>query len=259
MPEKSEKFKAYLPMDSEAKKKVAALKSYIKSISEIFPDAEKPTISTKVIVNPGWEEKWKKYFKPVRISKNIIIKPTWERHTPSGRDIVIDIDPGMAFGTGQHPSTSMCISAVEDIMLNNELPEKWNAIDVGTGTGIIAICCAKLGAESVVAVDIDPKAVEIAGKNTTINGTEDKIKVINSDISACSGRFDMVVANLTSTTLINTYSHLISLAKPGGYIIASGIINQEAENVKRVFSTEETSFYGENSEEEWVCYVFKKR
>jgi len=132
------------------------------------------------------------------VSNNIVIKPTWERYSPAGRDIVIDIDPGMAFGTGQHASTTMCIMVLEDILLKNSERGEYDILDVGTGTGILAICAAKLGAHTVTGIDIDPKAVEIAGKNIVINGVKDRVEIINRDIALCSGSFDLIVANLIS-------------------------------------------------------------
>lgn len=107
--------KAYFPLDSRSDKKLAALQKYIDSLAEIFPDLGKPSFTTETICDPDWGEQWKKYFKPIRVSNNIVVEPTWERYTPSSRDIVIEIDPGMAFGTGQHASTRMCIEAVEEI------------------------------------------------------------------------------------------------------------------------------------------------
>ncbi|TSA54153.1 MAG: methyltransferase domain-containing protein, partial [Planctomycetaceae bacterium] len=177
-----EELMAYFPSDTSAENRIASLKVYIDNLSEIFPELDKPVLSIETITDPNWEEQWKKYFKPLRISKNIVVKPTWERYTPTGRDIVIEIDPGMAFGTGQHSSTSMCMKAIEDILLKDRSFEKWRVLDVGTGTGILGISCAKLGAQKVVCLDIDPKAVENAYKNIAINGVEDRINIFNDDV-----------------------------------------------------------------------------
>jgi len=254
-----EEIKAYLPWSHNVKKRTARIEAYIDSLSSIFPKLEKPRISTKIIVDPDWGEQWKKYFKPIRVSNNIVIKPTWERYSPAGRDIVIDIDPGMAFGTGQHASTTMCIMVLEDILLKNSERGEYDILDVGTGTGILAICAAKLGAHTVTGIDIDPKAVEIAGKNIVINGVKDRVEIINRDIALCSGSFDLIVANLISGALIKLHSHLISLTKPGGYIIASGITKQDAKDVEKIFCNGETVLYETRSEDEWVCYTFKKQ
>jgi ribosomal protein L11 methyltransferase len=250
--------KAYLPGDIGAKKQIASLKKYIDSIAKIFPGLEKPTLTTNTIVDPDWNEQWKKYFKPLRISKDII-KPTWERYAPLGRDIVIDIDPGMAFGTGQHPSTRMCIIALEEILTQHRDVHKWEVIDVGTGTGILAISSAKLGVGKIIAVDLDPKAVEIAGKNITINEVEDKVEIINRDITMCKGTFDLVMANISANALLDLQPHLIKLIKTDGYIILSGIIDRDAKNIETIYHTGDIALHNTLSEKEWVCYVFQKR
>ncbi|MDD5712486.1 MAG: 50S ribosomal protein L11 methyltransferase, partial [Smithellaceae bacterium] len=109
--------KAYLPWDVHREERLSSLKAYIDDLADIFPALTKVELNTTAISDDNWGEQWKKYFLPLRVSKNIVVKPTWERYTASGHDIVVEIDPGMAFGTGQHPSTRMCIEAVEEIIL----------------------------------------------------------------------------------------------------------------------------------------------
>jgi ribosomal protein L11 methyltransferase len=258
-PASEAELKAYLPWGSEAKKQIGFLKKYIINLSKTFPKLEKPTFTTNTITDPDWGEQWKKYFKPLKISKNIVIKPTWERYAPLGRDIVIDIDPGMAFGTGQHPSTRMCIIALEDILTHNRGIHDWKALDVGTGTGILAISCAKLGIKNVVAVDLDPQAIEIAGKNIAINGVANRIEIINRDIAMCKGTFDLIVANLTANALISLRPHLVRMTKADGYMILSGIIEQDATSIETLFESKDITIHDTLTEKEWVCYVLKKR
>ena len=169
--------KAYFPQDIRSEKRIVAVQKYIDSLYEIFPDFEKPSFTTEVICDPDWGEQWKKYFKPIRVSNNIIVKPTWERYTPASRDIVIEIDPGMAFGTGQHASTRMCMEAIEDVIMKDRSIKEWKVLDVGCGTGILGITAAKMGAQDVICVDIDKKAVEIAGENAAINNVEGSLRI----------------------------------------------------------------------------------
>ena len=157
-----ETIKAFLPFDVRLEQRLAALRTYVDGIAELFPNLEKPIFQTETIRDPDWGEAWKKYFKPLRVSRSLVIKPTWERFSSTGRDIVIEIDPGMAFGTGQHASTRMCLEAIENLFHEDRSFEKWHVLDVGTGTGILGIACAKLDAERVLCVDIDQKATEIA-------------------------------------------------------------------------------------------------
>ncbi len=253
-----EELMAYLPSDTATETRIASLKAYIDSLSEVFPKLAKPDLAIETIADPNWEEQWKKYFKPLRISKNIIVKPTWERYTPTGRDIIVEIDPGMAFGTGQHPSTRMCMEAIEGILLKDRSFQKWRVLDVGTGTGILGISCAKLGAQKVVCLDIDPKAVEIAYKNIAINGVEDRINIFNKDVSMYDDIFNLIVANLTAKTLITLRDHLVSMIETGGYLVLSGIIDQDRKVVEEYFLTDDISLHSIITEKEWVCYLLKK-
>jgi ribosomal protein L11 methyltransferase len=254
-----EVLKAYFPQDSRSEKRIAALQKYMESLSEIFPDLEKPSFKTEIICDPNWGEQWKKYFKPIRVSKNIIVKPTWERYTPDSRDIVIEIDPGMAFGTGQHASTRMCIEAIEDIIMNDRSIKEWKVLDVGCGTGILGITAAKMGAQDVICVDIDRKAVEIAGENAAINNVQASLRTLNKNAAAIDKPRNLIIANLTSNLLSTLRSHLIQLLLPDGYMIISGIIEQDAKKIEKEFSAAPLILHRMITEKEWVCYVLKKK
>jgi ribosomal protein L11 methyltransferase len=254
-----EVLEAYLPFDIRLEHRIASLKTYLDSVTQLFPDLEEPGLSTETIVDQDWGEEWKKYFKPLRVSKNIVIKPTWERYAPAGRDIVIEIDPGMAFGTGQHPSTRMSLEAIEDIILKDRTIKKWRVLDVGTGTGILGISCAKLGAERVVCVDIDKKAAEIARENAKINHVEDRVEVINRDVTTIHEPFDLIVANLTAKILMRLRTHLMSLIENEGYLVISGIIDQNQNDIESQFLTGKFALHRIITEKEWVCYILQKK
>jgi ribosomal protein L11 methyltransferase len=251
--------KAYFPHDNRIEKRLVAMQKYIESISEIFPDLEKPSFKTETICDPDWGEQWKKYFKPIRVSNNIIIKPTWERYTPASRDIVIEIDPGMAFGTGQHVSTRMCIEAIEDIIMNDRSIKEWKVLDVGCGTGILGITAAKVGAQDVICADIDRKAVEIAGENAVINNVKSSLRTLNKNAAAINEPRNLIIANLTSNLLLSLRPHLIQLLLPEGYMIISGIIEQDAKKVEEQFSADPLVLHRVITEKEWVCYVLRKK
>lgn len=258
-PVNEEILKAYFPEDNRIEKRLAALQKYINSLEEIFPDFEKPSFKTETICDPDWGEQWKKYFKPVRVSNNIIIKPTWERYTPASRDIVIEIDPGMAFGTGQHPSTRMCIEALEDVIMKDRSIKEWKVLDVGCGTGILGITAAKMGAQDVICLDIDKKAVEIAGENAAINNVKPFLRIQNKNVAAIDKPRNLIIANLTAKLLLTLHPHLIQLLLPEGYIIISGIIEQDAKSIEEQFSVKPLTLHRTITEKEWVCYVFKKQ
>jgi ribosomal protein L11 methyltransferase len=251
--------KAYFPQDIRSEKRIIALQKYIDSLHEIFPDFEKPSFTTEIICDPNWGEQWKKYFKPIRVSNNIIVKPTWERYTPASRDIVIEIDPGMAFGTGQHASTRMCIEAIEDVIMKDRSIKEWKVLDVGCGTGILGITAAKMGAQDVICVDNDKKAVEIAGENATINNVKSFLRILNKNAAAIDKPRNLIIANLTSKLLSTLRQHLVELMLPEGYLIISGIIEQDAKNIEEQFSADPLTLHRMITEKEWVCFVFRKK
>lgn len=253
-----ESIKAYFPRDVRSEKRVAAIEKYLKSLNEIFSDLPAPVLTTEIITDPDWGEQWKKYFKPIRVSSNIIIKPTWERYTPSSRDIVIDIDPGMAFGTGQHASTRMCIEALEDIIMKDRKVANWKVLDVGCGTGILGITAAKLGAQDVICLDNDQQATEIAKENAVINLVSNHLQIINEDATVINEQRNLIIANLTSKLLLKLRKHLIQLLEPEGYLIISGIIEQDMSEIEDNFSVSPLIQNRKITEKEWVCYVFKK-
>ena len=257
-PVAAEIIQTFIPCDARLEKRVASLQIYLHSLAELFPDLEPPKMTTEIIRDPGWEEAWKQYFKPIRVSHSIVVKPTWERCTQTGGDIVIDIDPGMAFGTGQHPSTRMCIEAMEDILLHDRSIVNWHVLDVGTGTGILGIAAAKLDAEKVLCVDTDKKAVEIATKNALINNVNQRVVVRQGEITTLAETFDLIVSNITAKSMIKLRPHLTRLLNPHGYLIISGIIEQEKNDINEHFPTGSYPLHRLLQEKEWLCFVMRK-
>jgi ribosomal protein L11 methyltransferase len=253
-----ETLNAYLPRDVRVDKRIEALAGYINDLVQLFPALPKPEWSTELVMDANWGEEWKKYFKPLRVTKNIIIKPTWERYSPGGHDIIIEVDPGMAFGTGQHPSTRMCLQAMEDLILQDRTARGWRVMDVGAGTGILGIAAAKLGVGKVICIDIDKQAAEIARENVRTNGVEDKVEVVHCDVTTIHDTFDLIVANLTAKMLIKLRPHLISLLGRGGFVVMSGIIEQNRDDMEHHFFTEPFVVHRTITEKEWVCYVLTK-
>ncbi len=249
---------AFIPSSASNQSLITSLTTYINSLIDLFPGLGRPQLATEIIVDPDWEEQWKKYFKPLRVTRSIVIKPTWERYQATSRDTVIDIDPGMAFGTGQHPSTWMCLEALEEILLKDRSFREWRVLDVGTGTGILGIAAAKLGAKSVMCVDIDPQAVEIAHQNVAVNRVGDRVVIINSDVVRVKGSFELIVANLTADALVKIKSHLVKMMEPGGYLIISGIIEQNRKDIEKAFLKDKLTTHRAITDREWLSYVFKK-
>jgi len=247
---------AYLPWDKR-EQRLASLRAYLDALELLFPARDKTTVTVQEITSAEWGEEWKKYFHPLRIGRRIIIKPTWEPYEPFGDDIVIEIDPGMAFGTGQHHSTAMCLEAMEDLFVPGcQAPQ--NVLDVGTGTGILGIAAARLGAAKVVCLDVDEKAVSIALENAVLNQVSSILKISGDDLSSLAGPFQLILANLTAKPLLELCPRFVSLLAPEGYLIISGIIEKQVPEIEASFCRFPFHLQRSIASEEWRCYVFQK-
>ena len=187
---------------------------------EHFQGAE-GQISLSQVAEEDWANAWKKYYHPVKISDLIVVKPSWENYVPAAGEVVIDLDPGMAFGTGTHPTTVHCLKALEGYIRGGEL-----VVDVGTGSGILAIAAAKLGAAEVLAIDLDPVAVTIAQENVLFNGVQDRVKVMAGDLlePVQNIKADIITGNLIATIVKRLGPSAWEKLKPGGIFIGAGII-----------------------------------
>ncbi|MDO5021811.1 MAG: 50S ribosomal protein L11 methyltransferase [Eubacteriales bacterium] len=179
-------------------------------------------VKLKVVVDDDWKDKWKEDFKTLHIGKRFVIKPSWENYTAQNDEIVIEIDPGLAFGTGLHETTAMCLTLIEEKLKGGSL------LDIGTGSGILSIAAAKLGATNVLGIDRDNLAVEAAENNIKINNVEDKVKISMGDLAkGINTRFDLVVSNILAEAIVQLIPSLSGLLNKNGFFIASGIVRDK--------------------------------
>lgn len=182
------------------------------------------------LADESWQDNWKQYYKPFRVGKHLVIKPTWEEYSPLENDVVLELDPGLAFGTGSHPTTNGALRLIETCLKSGD-----RVIDCGCGSGILAVAAGKLGADKVFAVDIDHEAVLSAVKNIRINGLFDKIEVFCADVTEKSfdrlAPFDMIVANIVADVIIPMLPRAASIGKKGSVLIAGGIISHRRDDV----------------------------
>ncbi len=211
-------------------------------------------VSHKAIYASDWENEWKKYFKPFRLGNRIVIKPSWETYETKEDDLVIEIDPGNAFGSGTHETTSMCIEMIEKYMKPSD-----TVIDVGCGSGILAIAAGKLGAKEVIAVDIDENAVNTARENLRLNALADRSEVRHGDlIKVVPEKAELVVANIIADIIVRLSDDVESIMKPEALFVSSGLILDKVDWVieelkKRQFEIVEVMKKGE-----WAVVVSRK-
>lgn len=198
-----------------------------------------------------WLNAWRAYYKTQKIGKKIVIKPTWEEYTHQDGNIVIDMDPGMAFGSGTHATTILCLSMLEDYVKTGD-----TILDVGTGSGILAIAAARLGATGVIAVDNDPVAVDTARKNVLRNKVESIVNVYKGNLlNGIDIKASGIVANIVSSAIIDLFPYAAELLEKGGYFIASGIIKDRLEEVRDAVKKAGFVVDKTYSQGEWVVLV----
>jgi ribosomal protein L11 methyltransferase len=202
-----------------------------------------------------WAEAWKEFFYPEKISPGLVVKPSWRAYDPQPGETIIEIDPGMAFGTGTHPTTIMCLRLIEKYLRPGS-----DFLDIGTGSGILMIAAAKLGAQTVVGVDNDPTAVSVARKNLAVNGIEaSRTKVLcNSLVTEIDTAFELVSANILAEVIVDLAPDLPGVMTPGGCVICSGIIQSKQAEVATGLETAGLEILETLTQEEWVAIVARR-
>ena len=226
----------------------------LQNISQ-FLDTGKGLEGYGEVDDEDWSTAWKKYYKPIKLTDRIVIKPTWEEYKAEERDIIIEMDPGMAFGTGTHETTQMC-----SILLDKYVGCDHDVLDVGCGSGILSIIASKLGAKKVEAIDIDEVAVRVAKENIEINGETPKIKTFKavlSDLQAKDQKFDIIVANIIANVIIDLSALIPYYLKKNSLFITSGIIKERKQDVIDACLKNGMSCIDSLEMGEWVAMVFR--
>ncbi len=212
-------------------------------------------VATRPVAEEDWAEAWKEHFHVERFGERIVVVPSWRTYDAQPRDVVLTLDPGMAFGTGQHETTRMCLEALE-----RHARPSTRVLDVGCGSGILAIAAAKLGATRVDAVDIDPNCVRVTDDNARINNVTDVVHTAEGSVGAAwpfaeppSGAYDVVVANIIARIIIELAAPLVEALAPAGRLIASGIIGEREMEVRDALATAGVRIEASRAMGEWRC------
>lgn len=247
------KIKCYFSEEENINEIIIDIKQRLNNIKK-FIDIGSAKIETDITDEEDWANNWKQFYKPFKVGNNILIKPTWEKiEEYNDKDIIIEIDPGMAFGSGTHETTSMCIELIQTY-----LNERNYIIDVGCGSGILGITAAKLGAEKVDCIDIDKNAVKVAKSNVSINDEESKVSVIHGDlIDKVSTKADIVVANIMADIVILLTKDIKKVLKKEGVFISSGIILDKLDEVKNTILANKFEILDIKTKGEWAAIAAK--
>lgn len=243
----------YFPADDRAEARLRAISERVRGLPGLGLDLLSEELAVRWTEDTEWLDAWKQFFKPIRVGR-ILVTPSWEHPSPEPGDVLVELDPGMAFGTGYHETTRLCLLALQDRIAGGE-----TVLDVGTGSGILAIAAARLGASRVVGLDIDRTAVEVAASNVRGTGLNAVVQIREADSpSAFDGEADVVVANIVAETVIDLAGALIEKTRRGGTLIASGIILDREAEVSARLSEMGVEPAGRRCEGEWVALEFRR-
>ncbi len=247
--------KAYLPVNGELEGRIQTLQQEIKALESRGVNTAPAVLTTAELQDEDWSDTWKQYFHTEKPGERVVIKPTWEEYEPKDDEVVIELDPGAAFGTGTHATTSMCIRQLEKLVKPG-----MTVFDVGTGSGILSIISAKLGAKNIQAVDYDDSVLKIVEENLEQNNVQDIISVAQSDLMQnVHGKAELVIANIIADIIIRLFDQLDEHLEQGGTLLTSGIIEDRIEDV---LTAAEKHGYGvvERLENKgWACITFKRK
>lgn len=244
----------YLADDCEAKEKLNEIESGIKIIEERIGKCTFGSTQFRKVSEHDWENEWKQYFHTTRVGENFVIKPTWEDYDVKENDKIINIDPGMAFGTGTHATTCMCIEHIENIV-----NEDSKVFDVGTGSGILAIAAALMNAKEIKAIDIDATAVRVAKENVELNEFSTKIDVKQGDLlNGTDGKADVIIANIIADVIIMLLPDIPKKLKTNGILLASGIIDDRLEDVKKAAKKYGMFIEKITTQNDWAAILMRK-
>ena len=245
---------AWLEMDSRLPARFSALQEGLARLRDAKPDCGSLKLETREVPDEDWAESWKQSWKPLRAGKHFVIKPTWENLTPQPEDRVIEMDPGMAFGSGYHETTALCLALLEENVHAGD-----RVIDVGTGSGILAIGAAMAGAGSVLAIDIDPDAVRVARENVIHNGVDACVRVQEGNLlDRVEEVCDLCTVNIIAQVLCAFARPLVSHIRPGGLLICSGIISSRKEDVRDALLEAGYEILEIRPRGEWVAFLARR-
>lgn len=248
-----ESLKAFFLWERGQEGALRSLKRYLRSLHKMDPSIPSIPVETAIVPDQMWGESWRRFFKPFRVGSRFVVKPPWARIRLRKDELPIEIDPGMAFGTGTHATTQLCLRALEKRLKRKGL----RVLDVGTGSGILAIAAARLGAGEVLGIDVDQMALENAKENVIRNGVTDRVRIRKGKIGKVSGRFDLVVANLDFKSLRKMKGTLIHHLRSNGLLILSGLQETEEEKIRQQYSGDGSLKWVETDRQEgWICLTF---
>jgi ribosomal protein L11 methyltransferase len=235
----------------------AALRACLEHIKSCGLPIGNASIFVRRVPPQDWTESWKRHFRPLEIDQALLIKPSWSARKPRQGQALVVLDPGLSFGTGQHPTTGFCL---QHLVAHRRAEEKQSFLDIGTGSGILAIAAAKLGFRPIEALDFDRQAIQTARQNALNNSVLRDIRFRRVDINSCQarGRFGLICANLVSPLLLQAQSRILARLQPRGTIVLAGILKKEFSAIRAAYEGSGLKLISSRSENEWRSGAFQR-
>lgn len=245
--------KGYFPESEDLIDKIELIKQNVEKIPQYNLDKGLGEVTTTEVYEKDWAESWKKYYKPKKIGEKIVVKPTWEEYEEKSGEIIVELDPGMAFGTGTHETTTMCIRALEKYTKPNS-----TIFDIGCGSGILSIAAAKLGGKRVVGVDLDELPVKVSKENVKLNKVSDVVEIRRGNLlDVVDEKADIIVSNIIAEVIVTLASDIVPYLKGDSIFISSGIIIEKVDMVVNALLKEGFKVLEISKMNGWACIVSK--
>ena len=245
--------KGYLPKSEGLLDIIELIKQSVERIPSFNLDKGLGEVTTTEVYEEDWANEWKKYYKPKKIGNQIVIKPSWEMYEPKENELIVELDPGMAFGTGTHETTMMCVQNLEKYISENSL-----VFDIGCGSGILSIVAAKVGAKKVLGVDLDQVAVDASLRNVSDNKVSDTVEIKRGNLmDVVDGKADIIVANIMADIIMGLSSYISDFMKNDAVFIASGIILEKVDEVVAELKNNKFEIISIDRQGEWAAIVSK--
>jgi ribosomal protein L11 methyltransferase len=243
--------KAYLPIDDEIDLKCRKLEEGLWYLHKIWPVIPEPQFNP--IEDQDWTAGWKDSIPVLHIGGHVVIKPSWRNYAPAEDEVLLELDPGLAFGSGLHPTTQLCIEILDDVV-----ESRMRVLDIGTGTGILAISAAKLGAHYVLAVDTDADSIVAAGRNIRQNSVQDIVDLEHGSLAHTDGMYDIVVVNILSHIIISMIEEgMAQRLNPNGILVVSGILIEQIDEVRSVIERNGLTVTEIRQRDDWAALIAK--
>ena len=242
--------RTYVPHDRRLEQRYSRIDTAVRLVAHVGDISE---LRVRVVEEQEWADAWKEHFHVLRVGERAVIVPTWRDYEPREDDVVISIDPGMAFGTGHHPTTRMCMELLEQY-----IEPGCRVLDLGCGSGILSILAAKLGASEVLGLEIDSTAAAVAASNVEMNGVQDTVKIQEATLPyphAPLGNYDLLVANVSAKVITDLAEHIVDVVRSGGRSIFSGILDRQRAGVVERMGELGVTFDNGSTDEDWEALV----